>query len=102
MRLEVNDPALMPLYERQERALEAAFEAGLQLHGCVECARLDLVQRLRLMARTAEQEIVGPQGEEGDPVPEERNGIRRTCATCQTPPPADAIRFFKHGTDELK
>src|SRR2546426_796382 len=55
----------MPLYERQKRALEEAFEAGLKLHGCVECARVDLAQRLRLMARAAEQEIIGPQGEEG-------------------------------------
>ncbi len=67
----------MPLYERQKRALEEAFEAGLKLHGCVECARVDLAQRLRLMARAAEQEIIGPQGEEGAPVPEERSGIRR-------------------------
>ena len=77
MPLDVNDPAFMPLYERQKRALEEAFEAGLKLHGCVECARVDLAQRLRLMARAAEQEIIGPQGEEGAPVPEERSGIRR-------------------------
>ena len=59
MPLDVNDPAFMPLYERQKRALEEAFEAGLKLHGCVECARVDLAQRLRLMARAAEQEIIG-------------------------------------------
>jgi hypothetical protein len=33
MRREVTDPAFMPLYERQERLVEAAFEAGLKLHG---------------------------------------------------------------------
>jgi hypothetical protein len=102
MRLEVNDPAFMPLYARQERALEAAFLAALKLYGCVGCARQALAQRLRLMARTAEQEITGPQGKEDDPVPEERVGIRRTCPSCQTPPPEGAMRFFKHGTDELK
>jgi hypothetical protein len=54
------------------------------------------------MAGAAAQEVIGPQGEEDDPVPEERDGIRRTCLTCQTPPPENAIRFFKHGTDELR
>jgi hypothetical protein len=92
----------MPLYKRQERTLEAAFEAALTLYGCVECARLDLAQRLRLMARTAEQEMTGPQGKEDDLVPEERTGIRRTCPSCQTPPPEGTMRFFKHGTDALK
>jgi hypothetical protein len=54
------------------------------------------------MARTAEQEMTGPQGKEDDLVPEERTGIRRTCPSCQTPPPEGTMRFFKHGTDALK
>ena len=82
--------------------LEAVWKDALKLHGCIECARVDLAQQIRLMARAADWEIVGDQGEDGDPVPEEREGIRRICPDCQTPPPEGAIRFFTHGTDELR
>ena len=33
--------------------------------------------------------------------PMEKDGISRVCKNCQEPPPVGAIRFFKHGTDEL-
>jgi hypothetical protein len=81
---------------------EAVRQDALKVLRCVECARRDLAQRLRVMARATACEIVGPQGEEGAPVPEERNGIRRTCPACQTPPPDGAMHFFKHGTDEFQ
>jgi hypothetical protein len=89
-------------YVKMMEDLEAVWKDALKLHGCVECARVGLAQQIRLMARAADWDIVGDQGEDGDPVPEEHNGIRRTCPSCQTSPPEGAIRFFKHGTDELQ
>jgi hypothetical protein len=84
------------------RDLKAVWKDALKVFGCVECARVDLAQNIRLMAYGAAQDIFGPQGADGDPVPEERDGLRRLCPDCQEPPPAGAIRFFKHGTDALR
>jgi hypothetical protein len=61
---------------------------------------VDLRQNIVLMARAADMRIIGVQGEDDAPLPEERNGVRRICPSCQAPPPENAIRFFKHGTDE--
>jgi hypothetical protein len=80
----------------------AVWENALTVFGCVECAHGDLAQHIRLMAYRAAQDIVGPQGEGGDPVPEERDSIRRRCPDCQEPPPDGAIRFFTHSTDALR
>jgi hypothetical protein len=44
---------------------------------CVECASVDLRQNIVLMARAAGMRIIGVQGEEDAPFPEERDGIRR-------------------------
>ncbi len=40
--------------------LEAAWQLALKLHGCVECARVDFIQRLRFMAMNKNNEIMGP------------------------------------------
>lgn len=75
--------------------------------------RLALAQRLQLMAAAKRHEILQPHyekamdpwlaGEELDTVTPSpgADGTRLICASCQTPPPLGAIRFFKHGTDEF-
>ena len=74
MRIEDTDA-----YVKMMHDLKAVWKAALKVFRCVECARVDLRQQLRLMARAADWDIVGDQGEDGNPVPEERDGIRRTC-----------------------
>jgi hypothetical protein len=97
MRIEDTDAYVKMLCD-----LKAVWADALTVFRCVECARVDLAQNIRLIAGAAAQEIIGPQGEADDPVPEERDGIRRTCLACQTAPPESAMRFFTHGTDELR
>jgi hypothetical protein len=45
--LDVNDPRFLPLWQEMEKSLEKSWQAALKVIGCVECARLELVQRLR-------------------------------------------------------
>lgn len=62
--------------------LKTAWETALGLYGCVDCARLDLIHRLNLMAFAKGQEIMGPQGD----APPRRigpDGIRLTCDLCE-------------------
>jgi hypothetical protein len=69
--------------------------------GRIQRTREDLTQHIRLMAHRAAQDISGPQGEDGDPVPEERDGIRRIDPDCQEPPDG-AIRCVKYSADALR
>jgi hypothetical protein len=57
--LDVNDPKFLPLWQEMEKSLEAAWEAALKVIGCVECARVELVQRLRGNAEAKNIEIMG-------------------------------------------
>ena len=95
-------PAENPAAADPDKDMErqAAWTAALELFRCVECARLDLAQRLRLMARSKGWEITGDQPEdETVPVPEiSPDGVRLTCTACQAPNEAG---FFRPGTDEL-
>ena len=107
--LDVNDPKFLPLWQEMEKSLETAWQAALKVMGCVECARLELVQRLRACAEEQRTEIIGidwinensmKEDQSAEP-PMEKDGISRVCKNCQEPPPVGAIRFFKHGPDEL-
>jgi hypothetical protein len=89
-------------YLKMLENLKAVWKDALGVFRCVECASVDLRQNIVLMARAADMRIIGVQGEEDEPLPEERDGIRRVCSSCQTPPTEGAIRFFKHGTDALQ
>ena len=107
--MDINDPDFMPLWKDMEKSLEVAWQAALRVCGCVECARLELVQRLRGMAGEKNTDIIGidwlnensmKEDQSAEP-PMEKDGIRRICEQCQNPPPEGSIQFFKHGTDEL-
>jgi hypothetical protein len=105
--LDVNDPKFLPLWQEMEKSLDVAWQAALKVIGCVECARVELVQRLRGNAEAKNIEIMGGVDWVNDDsasiedAPMEKDGISRVCKNYQEPPPEGAIRFFKHGTDEL-
>lgn len=96
------DPAWIPAEEELARQLEGAWQSALRLFGCVECSRVNLIQRLRFMALNKNDEIMGPVplplSDNYEP-PVERDGIRRVCESCRTPP--RTLTFFKPGTDEI-
>lgn len=107
MEMDVNDPQFMPLYNDMEASLERAWQASLKLIGCVECARLDMAQRVRMWAANKSSEIIGEDWANENALnyeaewPTEKDGLRRVCENCMTAPPPGSIRFFKHGTDEF-
>jgi hypothetical protein len=103
MPIDSEDPTDIENYRLYELHLMKAWQAALALHRCVECARIDFIQSVELIARREGWDIVGPQPEdENQPVPVvSPDGIARQCRKCQTEPPEGAVRFFKRGTGEL-